>query len=51
LEIKPEGTKLKAQEVYFNQNMKNHHSSSVLIGDTLYGFQRHFTAMRFDTAK
>ena len=49
LEIKPEGGKLKAQEIYFNQNMKNHHSSSVLIGDTLYGFSSAIlTAMRFD---
>jgi outer membrane protein assembly factor BamB len=52
LEIKPEGAKLKAQEIYFNQNMKNHHSSSVLIGDTLYGFSSAIlTAMRFDSGE
>ena len=52
LEIKPEGTKLRAQEIYFNQNMKNHHSSSVLIGDTLYGFSSAvLTAMRFDNGE
>jgi outer membrane protein assembly factor BamB len=52
LEIKPEGAKLRAQEIYFNQNMKNHHSSSVLIGDTLYGFSSAvLTAMRFDNGE
>ncbi|MCI0420192.1 MAG: PQQ-like beta-propeller repeat protein [Acidobacteria bacterium] len=49
LEIKADGPKLAAQEIYFNRNMKNHHSSSVLIGDTLYGFSSAIlTAMRFD---
>jgi outer membrane protein assembly factor BamB len=28
----------KAAEVYFNQDMKNHYSTSVLVGDHLYGF-------------
>src|SRR4029453_17471051 len=38
-----------AQEVYFNREMRNHHSSSILIGDYLYGFSRGIlTAMRFD---
>jgi outer membrane protein assembly factor BamB len=49
LEIKPNGQGLSAQEIYFNRNMKNHHSSSVLIGDTLYGFSSSvLTAMRFN---
>lgn len=49
LEIKPNGQGLAAQEVYFNRDMKNHHSSSVLIDDTLYGFSSSIlTAMRFD---
>ncbi|HUC20739.1 MAG TPA: PQQ-binding-like beta-propeller repeat protein, partial [Candidatus Polarisedimenticolaceae bacterium] len=35
VEIKADGV---AQEVYFTKDMKNHHSTSVLIGDHLYGF-------------
>ncbi|MBM3734499.1 MAG: polyvinylalcohol dehydrogenase [Acidobacteria bacterium] len=27
-----------ANEVYFNQEMKNHHASSILLGEHLYGF-------------
>lgn len=42
----------KAQEVYFTRDMRNHHSSSVLIGDYLYGFSGGIlTAMKFDTAE
>ena len=49
IEIKPDN---KAQEVYFTKDMKNHHSSSVLIGDYLYGFSSSIlTAMRFDTGE
>src|ERR1700674_535396 len=49
VEIKADG---KAQEIYFTQNMRNHHSSSVLIGDYLYGFSGSIlTAMRFDTGE
>ena len=40
----------KAQEVWFTKDMRNHHSSSVLIGDYLYGFSSAIlTAIRFDT--
>ena len=40
----------KAQEVWFTKDMRNHHSSSVLIGDYLYGFSESIlTAIRFDT--
>jgi outer membrane protein assembly factor BamB len=40
----------KASEVYFNREMKNHYSSSVLIGDYLYGFSSQIlTAMNFLT--
>jgi outer membrane protein assembly factor BamB len=47
VEIKADG---KAQEVYFTRDMRNHHSSSILIGDYLYGFSSSIlTAMRFDT--
>lgn len=49
VEIKADG---KAQEVYFTKDMRNHHSSSVLIGDYLYGFSGGIlTAMRFDTGE
>src|SRR5262245_9060784 len=49
VEIKPDN---KAQEIYFTKDMKNHHSSSVLIGDYLYGFSSSIlTAMRFDTGE
>lgn len=49
VEIKADG---KAQEVYFTKEMRNHHSSSVLIGDHLYGFSGGIlTAMKFDTGE
>jgi len=41
-----------AQEVYFTKDMRNHHSSSILVGDHLYGFSGGIlTAMRFDTGE
>lgn len=37
-----------AREVYFTRNMRNHYSSSVLVGDYVYGFSDAIlTAMRF----
>jgi outer membrane protein assembly factor BamB len=49
VEIKADG---KAQEVYFNKDMRNHHATSILIGDHLYGFSSAIlTAMRFDTGE
>ena len=49
VEIKPDG---KAQEIYFTKDMRNHHSSSILIGDHLYGFSSAvLTAMKFDTGE
>jgi outer membrane protein assembly factor BamB len=45
-------TGVKAREVYFTRQMRNHHASSVLIGDHLYGFSDHIlTAMHFDTGR
>ena len=42
----------RAQEIYFTKDMRNHHSSSVLIGDYLYGFSGGIlTAMKFDTGE
>lgn len=52
IEIKPNGKDVTAQEVYFTKEMRNHHSSSILIGDHLYGFSSGIlTAMRFDTGE
>jgi len=49
VEIKADGT---AQEIYFTREMRNHHSSSILVGDYLYGFSSGvLTAMRFDTGE
>src|ERR1700752_743271 len=42
----------KAQEIWFTKDMRNHHSSSVLIGAYLYGFSSAIlTAIRFDTGE
>jgi outer membrane protein assembly factor BamB len=49
VEIRADG---KAQEVYFTKEMRNHHATSILIGDHLYGFSSSIlTAMRFDTGE
>lgn len=41
-----------ASEVYFTREMKNHHSTSVLVDDVLYGFNSSIlTAMRFRTGQ
>ena len=49
VEIKPDN---KVEEIYFTKDMKNHHSSSVLVGDHLYGFSASIlTAMKFDTGE
>jgi outer membrane protein assembly factor BamB len=40
------------QEVYFNRDMMNHYSSSVLVDGTLYGYSNQMlTAMDFKTGK
>jgi len=52
LKLTVEGESVKATEVYFNREMKNHYSSSVLIGDYLYGFSSSIlTAMKFQTGE
>jgi outer membrane protein assembly factor BamB len=39
-------------EVYFTRNMKNHYSTSVLVGDVVYGFNSSIlAAMRFMTGE
>lgn len=50
LKLTEQGKGVKATEVYFNRDMKNHYSSSVLVGDTLFGFNSTvLTAMNFQT--
>jgi outer membrane protein assembly factor BamB len=49
VEIKADGI---GQEVYFTKDMQNHHATSILIGDHLYGFSAAIlTAMRFDNGE
>ena len=49
LKLAPQG---KATEVYFNREMRNHYSSSVLAGDYIYGFSSSIlTAMKFQTGE
>jgi outer membrane protein assembly factor BamB len=52
LKLAAEGGGVKANEVYFTREMMNHYSSSVLVGDTLYGFSNAIlTAMKFQTGE
>jgi outer membrane protein assembly factor BamB len=52
LKLTPSGGGVKASEVYFNREMKNHYSSSVLVGDHLYGYSSAIlTAMKFMTGE
>jgi outer membrane protein assembly factor BamB len=50
LELTPSGNNVTAKEVYFTRQMRNHHATSILVGDHLYGFSSAIlTAMKFDT--
>jgi len=50
LEIRAAGNLASASEIYFTRDMRNHHASSVLIEDHLYGFSSSIlTALKFDT--
>jgi outer membrane protein assembly factor BamB len=52
VELKADAKGVTASEVYFTREMRNHHSSSVLVGEHLYGFSGGIlTAMRFDTGE
>jgi outer membrane protein assembly factor BamB len=52
VEIRADAKGVTASEVYFTKEMRNHHSSSILVGDHLYGFSSGIlTAMRFDTGE
>jgi outer membrane protein assembly factor BamB len=49
LQLTPSGGGMRAKELYFTRDMRNHHSSSVLVGEHLYGFSSAIlTAMNFD---
>jgi outer membrane protein assembly factor BamB len=48
LQVKAAGNLANADEVYFTRDMRNHHASSVLVDEHLYGFSGSIlTAMRF----
>ncbi len=50
LDVRAAGNIATANEVYFTREMRNHHASSVLVGDHLYGFSSSIlTALLFDT--
>ena len=52
LELTASGNGVKAAEVYFNREMKNHHASAILVKDYLYGFNSSIlTAMKWDTGE
>jgi outer membrane protein assembly factor BamB len=52
LELTPAGKTINAREVYFTNEMRNHHASSILVGDHLYGFSSSIlTAMKFDSGQ
>jgi outer membrane protein assembly factor BamB len=52
LRLSSDGGSVTASEVYFNKDMRNHYTSSVLIGNTLYGFSSAIlTALNFLTGQ
>ena len=52
LRLEKTGGSISVSEVYFNRDMRNHYSSSILIDGFLYGFSsRILTAMNFKTGE
>ena len=55
LKLASEGGKVTATEVYFSRDMQNHYTTSILIGDYLYGFSGNhpgiLVAMEFETGR
>ena len=52
LEVRAAGNIASASEVYFTRDMRNHHASSVLVGDHVYGFSSSIlTSLKFDTGE
>jgi outer membrane protein assembly factor BamB len=52
LDVRAAGNLASAQEIYFTREMRNHHASSVAVGDHIYGFSSSIlTALRFETGE
>lgn len=52
LRMKPANGGVSIEEVYFNRDMRNHYSSSVLVDGYLYGYSsRILTCMKLDTGE
>jgi outer membrane protein assembly factor BamB len=52
LDVRAAGNIASAQEIYFTREMRNHHASSVVVGDHIYGFSSSIlTALKFDTGE
>jgi outer membrane protein assembly factor BamB len=52
LDVKAAGNIASAEEVYFTRDMRNHHASSIVVGEHIYGFSSSIlTALRFDTGQ
>jgi outer membrane protein assembly factor BamB len=52
VEVRAAGNIASAQEIYFTRDMRNHHASSVVVGDHIYGFSDSIlTALKFDTGE
>jgi outer membrane protein assembly factor BamB len=52
LGLTAQGGEVKAQEIYFTRDMKNHHGGVVLVNGTIYGFNDAIlTALDFETGK
>ena len=52
LELTASGNNVTAKEVYFTRQMMNHHATSILVGEHLYGFDNAIlTSLKFDTGE
>ena len=52
LKLTAEGGTVKATEVYFSREMQNHYSTSIVVGDSAYGFSNSIlTAMNLQTGR
>ncbi|HVF90094.1 MAG TPA: PQQ-binding-like beta-propeller repeat protein [Blastocatellia bacterium] len=52
LGLKAQGGEVKAEEIYFNREMQNHHGGVVLVNGYVYGFSNNIlTCMEFATGK
>ena len=52
LKLTAQGGTVKATEVYFSREMQNHYSTSIVVGDSAYGFSNSIlTAMNVETGR